>query len=75
MIEHLGFGTYLVKMDGSGRVSRRRREFLKPVKPFFAEEAMRQEVDRVPEDRAGTRVIRRSSRLARGRELVNTSQS
>ena len=34
VVEQLGFDSYLVRMDGSGRVSKRNRQFLKPIKTY-----------------------------------------
>ena len=34
VVEVLGYDSYLVKMDGSGRVSKRNRQFLRPIKTF-----------------------------------------
>ena len=33
VVEVLGYDSYMVKMDGSGRISKRNRKFLRPVKP------------------------------------------
>ena len=34
VVEQLGFDSYLVRMDGLGRVSKRNRQFLKPIKTY-----------------------------------------
>ena len=34
IVEDLGFDTYNVRMDGTGRVTRRNRRYLKPIVPF-----------------------------------------
>ena len=35
VVEVLPYDSYIVKMDGSGRVSKRNRQFLKPIVPFI----------------------------------------
>ena len=34
VVENLGYDSYLVKLDGSGRVSRRNRRFLRPINSY-----------------------------------------
>ena len=34
VVENVGFDSYMVRLDGSGRVSKRRRQFLKAIVPF-----------------------------------------
>ena len=34
VVEVVGFDSYMVRMDGSGRISKRNRRFLRPVKPY-----------------------------------------
>ena len=35
IVEDLGNDSYLVKLDGSGRITKRRRQFLKKYQPFL----------------------------------------
>ena len=35
IVKNLGNSSYLVKLDGSGRISKRRRQYLKPINPFM----------------------------------------
>ena len=58
VVEISGGGTYLVKIDGSGRVSLRRRQYLKPINKFNPETVGLQVAEGV--DEVG---IRRSKRL------------
>ena len=58
IVEKLGFDQYLVKVDGSGRLTRRNRRFLKKIISTLTDKEI------VEEETSGQEGPRRSARLA-----------
>ena len=82
VVEVEPYETYKVKMDGSGRVTRRRRHFIKKIVPFSSENTFSERVsDTTDKDddvehsdtNADKVPIRRSPRLGRGEGVQGSS--
>ena len=62
IVENLGHSSYLIKLDGSGRISKRRRQFLRPIDPYMDKEKnLGAEVEEISENKEND--LRRSRRI------------
>ena len=62
IVENLGHSSYLIKLDGLGRISKRRRQFLRPIDPYMdREKILGAEVEEISEDKEND--LRRSRRI------------